>query len=36
MDGSLYPPSLLKSLICGLNRILQSNEASFSVADKRL
>lgn len=33
-DGSLYPPSSLRSLICGLNRILQSNEAPFSVVDK--
>ena len=34
MDGSLYPPSSLRSLICGVNCILQSNEAPFSVVDK--
>ena len=34
MDGSLYPPSSLRSLICGINCTLQSNEASFSVVDK--
>ena len=33
-DGSLYPPSSLRSLICGLNRVLQNNEAPFSVVDK--
>ena len=33
-DGSLYPPASLRSLICGLNRILQSNKAPFSVVDK--
>ena len=33
-DGSLYPPSSLRSLICGVNRILQSNQAPFSVVDK--
>ena len=33
-DGSLYPPSSLRSLICGVNHILQSNQAPFSVVDK--
>ena len=33
-DGSLYPPSSLRSLICGLTRVLQSNQAPFSVVDK--
>ena len=33
-DGSLYPPSTLRSLICGLNRIIQSNQVPFSVVDK--
>ena len=33
-DGSLYPPSSLRSLICGLNRVLQSNQAPFSLVDK--
>ena len=33
-DGSLYPPSSLRSLICGVNCVLQSNEAPFSVVDK--
>ena len=33
-DGSVYPPSSLRSLICGVNRILQNNQAPFSVVDK--
>ena len=33
-DGSPYPPSTLRSLISGLNRVLQSNQAPFSVLDK--
>ena len=33
-DGSLYPPSSLRSLICGVNRILQRNQAPFSVVYK--
>ena len=32
-DGSLYPPSSLRSLTCGGNRILHSNQALFSVVD---
>ena len=33
-DGSLYLLSLLRSLVCGINHILQSNQAPFSVVDK--
>ena len=33
-DGSLNPLSSLKSLICSVNHILQSNQALFSVVDK--
>lgn len=33
-DGSSYPPSSLRSLVCGLNRVLQNNKAPFSVVDK--
>ena len=33
-DGSCYPPSSLRSLVCGLNRVLQRNKAPFSVVDK--
>jgi hypothetical protein len=33
-DGSFYPPSSLRSLVCGLNRVLQKNRAPFSVVDK--
>ena len=33
-DGSPYPPASLRSLICVLNRVLQSNKAPFSVVDK--
>ena len=33
-DGSLYPPTTLRSLVSGLNRVLQSNKAPFSVLDK--
>ena len=33
-DGSRYPPSTLRSLISGLNQVLQSNQAPFSVLDK--
>ena len=33
-DGSLYPPASLRSLVCGLNRVLQKNKAPFSVVDK--
>ena len=34
MDGSVYPPATLRSLVSGLNRILHSNRAPFSVLDK--
>ena len=33
-DGSSYPPATLRSLVSGLNRVLQSNKAPFSVLDK--
>ena len=33
-DGSVYPPASLRSLVSGLNRILQGNKAPFSVLDK--
>ena len=33
-DGSFYPPSSLRSLVCGLNHVLQKNKAPFSVIDK--
>ena len=33
-DGSCYPPATLQSLVCGLNRELQRNSASFSTMDK--
>ena len=33
-DGSPYPPATLRSLVRGLNCILQSNKAPFSVLDK--
>ena len=33
-DGSPYPPASLRSLGCGLNRVLQKNKAPFSVVDK--
>ena len=33
-DGSPYPPASLRSLLCGLNRVLQKNKAPFSVLDK--
>ena len=33
-DGSCYPPATLQSLVCGLNRELQRNGASFSTMDK--
>jgi len=32
-DGSKYPLSTQRSLIGGLNRVLQSNKAPFSVLD---
>ena len=32
--GSPYPPASLRSLVCGLNRVLQRNKAPFSVMDK--
>ena len=33
-DGSPYPPASLRSLVCGLNRVLQRNKVPFSVMDK--
>lgn len=33
-DGSAYLPSTLRSLVSGLNRMLQGNKASYSVLDK--
>ena len=33
-DGSLYPPSTLRSLLSGVNRALQENKAPFSILDK--
>lgn len=33
-DGSPYPPTSLRSLLCGLNHVLQKNKAPFSVLDK--
>ncbi len=33
-DGSPYPPATLRSLVSGLNRVLQIKKAPFSVLDK--
>ena len=33
-DGTAYPPVTLRSLLSGLNRILQKNGTQFSVLDK--
>lgn len=33
-DGSEYPPATLRSLVCGLNRVIQNNGAPFSVLNK--
>ena len=33
-DGSAYPPATLRSLLSGLNHMLQTNKAPFSVLDK--
>lgn len=33
-DGSPYPPSTLRSLVSGLNRIIKRNNIPFSVLDK--
>ena len=33
-NGSVYPPATLKSLVSGVNRVLQGNKAPFSVLDK--
>ena len=33
-DGTQYPPSTLRVLVSGLNRVLQQNKAPFSVLDK--
>ena len=33
-NGSQYPPSTLRSLLSGVNRVLQENKAPFSILDK--
>ena len=33
-DGKKYPPSTLRSLLSGLNRILKESKAPFSILDK--
>ena len=33
-DGSVYPLATLRSLVSGLNRVVQSNKAPFSILDK--
>ena len=33
-DGTQYPPATLRSLLSGVNRILQENKAPFSILDK--
>ena len=33
-DGSPYPPATLRSLLSGINRVLQANKAPFSILDK--
>ena len=33
-DGSEYPPATLRSLLSGVNRVLQENKAPFSILDK--
>ena len=33
-DGQPYPPSTIRNLVSGLNRILQENKAPFSVLDR--
>ena len=32
-DGSRYPPATLRSLLSGVNRVLQENKAPFSILD---
>ena len=32
-DGSQYPPATLRSLLSGVNRVLQENKAPFSILD---
>ena len=34
IDRSQYPPSTLRSLLSGVNRLLQENKAPFSILDK--
>ena len=34
VDGTPYPPATLRSLVSGLNRVLQSNKAPFSALDR--
>ena len=33
-NGELYPPATIRSLLCGLNRILKANKVPFSIFDK--
>jgi len=33
-DGSQYPPATLRSLLSGVNRVLQENKVPFSILDK--
>ena len=33
-DGERYPPGSIRNLVSGLNRVLQSNKAPFSILDK--
>ena len=33
-DGSRYPPATIRSLLSGLNRVLQANNAPFSILDR--
>ena len=33
-DGSRYPPATIRSLLSGINRVLQANKAPFSILDK--
>jgi len=33
-DGSQYPPATLRSLLSGVNCVLQENKAPFSILDK--
>ena len=33
-DGEPYPPSTIRGLLSGLNRVMQSNKVSFSMLEK--